>query len=326
VRLDPAVAACRVAVRRELRDLPAGALVVAACSGGADSLVLAAALLWEAPRGGLRVGVASVDHGLQEGSAQRAAGVAAWADVAGAERTAVLPVEVGSAGGPEAAARDARYAALRAVAARWDAAAVLLGHTLDDQAETVLLGLARGSGAGSLSGMPPRRDLYRRPFLSLDRATTLAACAALGLSPWADPHNADPAYARARVRATALPALEAALGPGIAAALARSAAQLRDDADALEEWAALAQAAATSAAGLDVAVVGGLPPAVRRRLLRRAALAAGVPAGRLTAVHLAGMDALVTDWHGQRAVALPSAYGCERRCGFLRFCGGAGVP
>lgn len=319
MRLDPAVAACRVAVRRELSDLAAGSTVLAACSGGADSLALAAALLWEAPRAGLRAAVATVDHGLQPGSAERAAAVAEWATTAGAQRTAVLPVAVGSAGGPEAAARDARYAALEALAGRWDATAVLLGHTLDDQAESVLLGLARGSGARSLAGIPPRRGPFRRPFLTLPRATTLAACAALGLPPWADPHNEDPTYARARVRTTALPALEAALGPGIAAALARSAAQLRADADALDEWAGRALAGASTPAGLDTAALGAEPAAVRRRVLRQAALAAGVPGGRLTGAHLAAMDALLTDWHGQGTVGLPSAYGCERRCGFLRF-------
>lgn len=307
MRLEPAVAATRVAVRRALADLPPDASVLVACSGGADSLALAAAALFEHRC----TGVVTVDHGLQPGSAERAAAVAAWAVDAGARAVEVLTVSVGTGGGPEAAARDARYDALAAAARRHRAPAVLLGHTLDDQAETVLLGLARGSGARSLAGMPPRRDPYRRPFLGVPRDVTAAACAALGLPVWRDPHNDDRAYARVRARRDALPALEAALGPGVAEALARTADLLRDDADALDEWAA-------SAATLEVDALAVLPAAVRRRVLRRAALDAGAPAGRLCAAHLAAVEALVTRWHGQGAVSLPCGLVAERRCGFLR--------
>ena len=151
-----------------------------------------------------------------------------------------MRVEVGAAGGPEAAARDARYArAARRRARRSARAAILLGHTLDDQAETVLLGLARGSGAASLQGMAAASDLdgiaLLRPLLDVRRTTTRAACAAEGLEPWDDPHNGDPRFARVRVRETVLPVLEAELGPGIAEALARTAAQLREDAEAFDE-------------------------------------------------------------------------------------------
>ncbi len=315
---DPAVAECRHAVRGALADLPPGSLVLVACSGGADSTALAAAVLFTAPRTGLRAGVVSVDHGLQPGSAARAAAVARWAEAAGADLATVRSVPVGRSGGPEAAARTARYAALAAAAEQTGAAAVLLGHTRTDQAETVLLGLARGSGARSLAGMAARTGRYRRPFLGVDRATTVRACAALGLPVWDDPHNSDPAYARARVRGTALPALEAALGPGVAAALARTGEQLRADADALDGWAARV---ATELRGPDGALaVGGLevlPAAVRGRVLRGAALAAGAPAGALSATHVAAMDALVVRWHGQRAASLPGGLAALRRCGFL---------
>ena len=241
----PAVAQARASVRRCLGDLEPGDLILAACSGGADSLALAAALAHEAPRMGLRGGGVTVDHGLQDGSAAQAARVVAALGGLGLDpvRQARVTVDpLPGAGGPEAAARRARYTALEEVAHQTGAAAVLLGHTRDDQAETVLLGLARGSGARALAGMPARRGRFRRPLLGLSRATLRDACRAQRLDPWDDPHNCDPSYARVRVRLDALPALEEALGPGIAEALARSAAQLSADCEALdaiartEEW------------------------------------------------------------------------------------------
>src|SRR5450631_374064 len=218
----PAVAAVRLAVRRGLVALLPGDVVLAACSGGADSLALAAALAFEGPRLGLRAGGVTVDHGLQSGSAARAARVSAALTELGLEPVLALRATVAAPGcpgaggaasypGPEAAARAARYAALEQAGASAGAAAILLGHTLDDQAETVLLGLARGSGARSLAGMAARRGRYLRPLLAVRRAQTRAACAALRLEPWEDPHNRDPGYARARVRHQAMPALAAAL-------------------------------------------------------------------------------------------------------------------
>ena len=299
--LEPAVAASRTAVRRALTaqpDLSAGDVVLVAVSGGADSVALAAATAWVAPRRGLRAAAVTVDHQLQEGSAARARAVADGSAALGLDPVCVETVTVGRQGGPEAAARTARYAAIDAVAERLGAVLVLLGHTLDDQAETVLLGLARGSGARSLAGMPERAGRYLRPFLGVRRATTAAAARALGLPAWDDPHNDDPAYARARVRHDLLPAMEAALGPGIAESLARTAGLLRADADALDDW-------AKSVDSLAVADLLALPAAVRRRVLRAAAVAAGAPAGSVTSVHVRELDRLVTDWHGQRPVSLP---------------------
>jgi len=295
-------------------------LVLAACSGGADSLALAAALAFVAPRAGLRAGAVTVDHGLQEGSAARAASVAAVLAGLGLDpvRTASVSVEAGTgrAGGPEAAARTARYAALGRVAAGDGAAAVLLGHTLDDQAETVLLGLARGSGPRSLAGMPPRRGVFRRPLLGLRRPVTAEACAALGLDPWQDPHNADRRFARVRVRLDALPALEAALGPGVAEALARTAGQLRADAEVLEK---ISAERTDGDSPLSASSLAELPGAVRTRVLRSAALAAGCPAGALTAGHVARIEELVTGWHGQRWIDLPGGVRASRRAGELCF-------
>ncbi len=228
--------------------------------------------------------------------------------------------------GPEGAARAGRYAAFEAAIERTGAVAILLGHTLDDQAETVLLGLARGSGARSLAGMAPRSGPYLRPLLGVRRERTRAACAALGLDPWDDPHNDDPAYARARARKVVLPVLEQQLGPGIAEALARTAEHLRADSAALDGIAAEQAiflengvSGLSDAGSVDAAGLAGLPGAIRTRILRAAAIRAGAPAGTLTAGHVAALDALVTGWHGQRWVDLPGGVRCRRRYGRLHF-------
>ena len=305
-------------------DLPPDALVLVACSGGPDSLALAAGdgvrrAAVQACGDAVARAAVVVDHGLQEGSAQVAD------DAAAACRGLGLPAVVvrvrGRRAAAEAAARDARYAALDRVADELGAAVVLLGHTLDDQAETVLLGLARGSGARALAGMPATRGRFRRPLLGLRRADTLAACAALDLQPWHDPTN-DGAHAdaslRSRVRDDALPTLERVLGPGVAEALARSAAQLRDDADLLDALADDLLAAARTADGAGRrASCDEAPPRSARRALRSAAIAAGSPAGALGRAHVLAVDALVTDWHGQGPVALPGGIAVSRACGRL---------
>ncbi|QVQ50951.1 tRNA lysidine(34) synthetase TilS [Spiractinospora alimapuensis] len=300
------VAAVRAAVRACVADLPAGALVLVACSGGPDSLALAAGLAFVAPRRGLRAGGVTVDHGLQPGSAARAERVSGQLRALGLDPVDLRTVTVGPEGGPEGAARAARYAALDRCAERRGAAAVLLGHTRDDQAETVLLGLARGSGARSLAGMAARTGRYRRPLLGLGRRTVHTAAREMDLAVWSDPHNEDPAYTRTRVRHRVLPVLREALGPGIPEALARSAELLRDDADALDAWAeSVRERAAAGGDGLDVGALAELPRAVRTRLLRGLAVDAGASPGALTAEHVRALDGLVTRWRGQGAVALP---------------------
>lgn len=315
---DPAVARVRAAVRAELAGIGRGSLVLVACSGGADSLALAAALAHVAPRAGLRAGGVTIDHGLQEGSDVRAVGVVRVMWGLGLDPAGSVAVDVTGAGGPEAAAREARYAALEKTAAELGAQAVLVGHTRDDQAETVLLGLARGSGARSLAGMPARNGLYRRPLLGLGRAEVRRACLAEGLTPWDDPHNADPAFTRSRVRSSLLPAMTEVLGPGVAEALARTADLLRADADALDGWAARAlEEARVIGHTFDVSALEGLPAAVRGRVLRAAAVEAGCPAGALGSVHVTAMDRLVTAWHGQRGADLPGGLRAIRRYGKL---------
>ena len=234
--LHPSVAAVRTAVRRALADLEPGAVVLVACSGGPDSLALLAATVHEARTPGWRVVGATVDHGLQEGSQLQAARVVEQMAALGVDETVGSRVVVRAAGtGPEDAARRARYAVLEEMARHFGAAAVLLGHTRDDQAETVLLGLTRGSGGRALAGMRPAFDRFRRPLLGVARDDTVTACQVEGIEVWDDPHNHDPGFARVRVRERVLPVLEEELGPGIAAALARTAEQLRPDADLLDD-------------------------------------------------------------------------------------------
>lgn len=314
----PAVAAVRRAVRPALAALAPGSLVLVACSGGPDSLSLAAATAHEAGRAGVRAGAVLVDHGLQPGSDAVADRAARTCRDLGLDPVEVVRVEVGTAGGPEAAARDARYGALDAAADRLGAALVLLGHTLDDQAEQVLLGLARGSGARSLAGMPAARGRYRRPLLAVPREVVRAALGDLGPDAWDDPSNTDRATARARVRHDLLPALEAGLGPGVAAALARSADLLREDADALDALAAeLVDALPPLVDGVPVEGLQSGADAVRRRALRVLLVRGGCPAGSLTRDHVLAVDALVVRWRGQGEVALPGGARAVRASGML---------
>src|SRR5215204_5965637 len=257
-----AVAEVRSAVRPGLRGSPQP--VLAACSGGADSVALAAALAFEARDAGVRVGGVTVDHGLQPGSAERASSTADLLRGLGVDPVVVLRVDVGTDGGPEGAARAARYAALAGAAAE-HGARVALGHTLDDQAETVLLGLGRGSGPRSVAGMVTERPPFWRPLLGIRRSTTLAACAALELPVWDDPWNDDPAYTRVRLRTEVLPLLEDVLGGGVAPALARTAALLREDLDLLDDLARAELDRLADGAGLPAREVAVLPDALRRR-------------------------------------------------------------
>ncbi|MBD8870880.1 tRNA lysidine(34) synthetase TilS [Nocardioides donggukensis] len=329
--LDPAVAAVRRAVRRDLAEVAEVGPVLVACSGGADSVALLSAAVFECHRAGRRVVGATVDHGLQEDSAEHAASVVAQMATMGADETVSARVRADAPGlGPEAAAREARYAVLREMAQRFGAAAVLLGHTRDDQAETVLLGLARGSGGRSIAGMRRAFEVFRRPLLEVSRADTASACDAEGLPVWGDPHNEDPAYTRARVRHRVLPVLEAELGPGVAVSLARTADLLRPDMELLDDLADQALARVRRPAptayrdpALDVVETGGLPAPVRRRVLRSAALAAGAPASELFLEHVAGMDRLLTAWRGQKWVDLPGHLRLLRVGGLLVFAGGA---
>jgi tRNA(Ile)-lysidine synthase len=288
-------------------------------------MALASAARFVLPRRGVRVGLVTVDHQLQDGSAERARRVAAWAVDAGFAPVRVETVKVGGrTGGPEAAARDARYEALVAAARAENASAVLLGHTRDDQAETVLLAMLRGAGLRGLAGMPVRRVrdgvAFLRPLLAVSREQTRAACAAEDLPIWHDPHNSDPAYRRTQARSL-LADLSAQLGPAVVGNLARTAQLAGADAAALD---ALARRAARRAlvggtpAGLSIDRLARLPDAVRTRVLHAWARRLGVPGSALSHRHVLALDALVTDWHGQGPVSLPGGLTVTRREGVLR--------
>jgi tRNA(Ile)-lysidine synthase len=320
----PAVAAVRLAVRRTLAALPPPALptdrvVLVACSGGADSIALLSAAVFETRNRPFRVIGVTVDHGLQERSDERADRVVAQMARMGADETASARVTVDARGhGMEAAAREARYAVLEEIASRMGADAVLLGHTLDDQAETVLLGLTRGSGGRSLAGMRPSFDRFHRPLLGLTREQSEDVCRAEGLSFWADPHNADPRFTRARIRHRVMPVLEQEIGPGVATALARTAEQLRPDMEALDGLAEELLAEARDAEGLRLGALAGRPDALVRRVLRLAALDAGAPASELFHVHVVALRTLLGSApHGQ--VQLPGHVTAYRTEDHLRF-------
>ena len=306
----------RHALLQNLADLPAGSSVMVGCSGGADSLALVRAAVHVGRERDIRVGALVIDHQLQDGSGAVAQSAADVAHELGADPVIVVAVDVAQgpgSGGLESAARDARRTSFEQYAAANDVAAVLLGHTLEDQAETVLLGLARGSGARSLSGMREVDGLYRRPFLTLTRAQVRETVSDLAV--YEDPHNSNPDFARVRVRNHVLPTLESDLGPGVARALARTADMLRDDADALEGFAAEVVAAGET----SVDDLLSLSRAVRTRVLRRLAMDAGCTVNDLTREHILAIDALLTNWHGQGPLNLPGNVNVERRHGRLNF-------
>ncbi|MDN5894158.1 MAG: tRNA lysidine(34) synthetase TilS [Nocardioides sp.] len=316
--LHPAVAAVRLGVRRVLAGVGPGEVVLVACSGGADSLALLSGAVFEARRPGLKVIGATVDHGLQDGSAERAAAVVAQMAGLGADETVSSRVGVVDGGnGPEAAARHARYAVLEQLADHFGASVVLLGHTRDDQAETVLLGLARGSGGRSIAGMRRGFDRFRRPLLDVSRADTAAACGAEGIEAWQDPHNDDPRFTRVRVRHHVMPMLETELGPGVAVSLARTADLLRPDMELLDDLAEQTHRDLGGGFALPVADLETLAGPLRTRVLRRAALAAGSPPTELFREHVDAIDRLVTDWRGQKWVDLPGHLRAVRRDGVL---------
>lgn len=314
---DPrAVLAARQGVAEAISDWDGHVLV--ACSGGSDSLGLVHALAWEAPAHPVSTSAIIIDHGITAGSAERAA--RALAEVEAVMTGVVRRVEVSSAGGPEAAARQARYEAIAAHARTFPAPVlVLLGHTRDDQAETVLLGLARGSGPRSIAGMAVRGSLpghpdvaCARPFLHLDKDTIRRACQSWGASPVEDPTNSmdgpwraadGSALRRSAVRDRALPALSEALGVDARVGLARTASLLQVDAHYLDEQASLAlDEVRLDGGGLDVGLLTGLHEAIGTRVVRSWLLAAGVSPGKLLGVHVRTVWELAHKGRGQASV------------------------
>ena len=316
-RLSPAMADVRRAVREnwEQAGVAPDDLVLVACSGGADSLALAAASAFEGARfagGAVRVGAVIVEHGLQPETARVAQDTAAKLRELGLDPVLVRPVKVNTTAGQgvEAQAREARYEALASAAAELGAMYVALGHTLNDQAETVLLGLTRGSGPRSIAGMAATATspttTYLRPLLAISRQETEAFCTDSGLDFWVDPHNSDPSYTRVRIRSQVLPTLENELGPGVIANLAKTAELLQSDLDLLDQLGAQAfSAAATIGATkieLQVDDLTQLHPALRSRVFVQALAVFGQGATKNAVNEL---DQLVTNWHGQKELTLP---------------------
>ena len=306
----------RLAVRSELEDIAAGDSVLVAASGGADSSALAAALLLECKTKSIKVIALIIDHGLQKNSADVTHETKRTLTKIGYENIEIRRVSVEITDGLEASARRARYQALNDVANSHNAVAVFLGHTKDDQAETVLLGLSRGSGSRSLSGMAARVDRYRRPLLSITRAQTEAACEEAGIKFWQDPHNQSMEFTRVRVREVVLPTMEKEIGPGISDALARSAKLLRDDADALD-YLSEEIFSKLEPASLEISKLESQPRAIRTRILRKAIYLAGAPQGSLSAEHIEPVEALITAWKGQGPISLPGGVTVARISGRL---------
>ena len=306
-----ATVSLRSAVRPFLAELEAGDTFLVAVSGGADSLALAAALIIESKNLALNPIAVTIDHQLQENSEAQAVKVTEQLKELGYVQVITKKVVVSLDSGIEAGARSARYSALDQSAQETKAAKVFLGHTHDDQAETVLLGLARGSGARSLSGMAVENGIYIRPLLAITREETEAACREWKLDFWNDPHNLNTDFTRVAVRREVIPYLQEHLDPGISRALVRTAALLRDDADALDQW------AKREGGDLDCQRLAALPKAIRTRIIRAAALEAGATPGQLTFEQVGAIDALICAWKGQGAVSLAGGVKVERISGRL---------
>jgi tRNA(Ile)-lysidine synthase len=302
----------RTAVRPYLTT--ASGVVLIGVSGGSDSMALAAAAFAEGK--GKRVIPVVVDHGLQDNSAEVAQVVINRLKNLGYVEIYTERAAVEITDGLEASARRARYKVFAKAIETYGADLFLLGHNKNDQAESVLLGLARGSGTRSLSGIREQNGIFVRPLLEISREVIEAACLELNLEIWNDPHNESLDFKRVLIRKETLPRLEKELGPGIIDALARSAKIMGEDADALDEWAdrVIGEVGTND---LDVSKLQQLPKAVRARVLRNAIYAAGAPSGSLGADHLAPVEALVTAWQGQGECSLPGGVKVSRISGRL---------
>jgi tRNA(Ile)-lysidine synthase len=306
-RLSPAQGLIRLAVRNSLTsNTKPGQKLLIAVSGGADSLALAAACEFEAKKLKVKIAAAVIDHSLQKDSDKVAAQTAKTLAALGFEEVVVKKISVGKAGGPEAAARTARYTALETLRQKTKSHFILLGHTSSDQAETVLLGLVRGSGSKSLSGMSEKTGLLLRPLLGIERATTEAFCKDSGIKYWSDPQNKDEKFLRVMIRKHVLPFLEKQLGGSVAASLVRTSDQLREDNTYLEAQAdkSFKKYAKVSGSGIsfDAKAIEKLPAAILNRVIKKALDSFGSESSR---THVLAVSDLVLSWHGQKPLALP---------------------
>jgi tRNA(Ile)-lysidine synthase len=312
----PALLELRKAVRVWFERIEPNSKVCIGVSGGADSLALAAASKLEAENFAIDLIAVVVDHKLQENSEKIAQFAKQQLITVGYKDVFIGQANVQITDGLEASARRARYKVFQQAIETYGATSFLLGHTKNDQAEGVLLGLARGSGTKSLSGMQEVSGIFIRPLLTIDRLTTEAACREVGIDFWVDPHNSDQEFARVRVRENILPLLENEIGPGITDALARSAKLLREDAIALDQWAEEVFGK-IEPSSIEISLLTDLPIAIRSRILRLAIYAMGAPAGSISAAHIEPIEALVSDWRGQGHTALPGGVKVSRISGRL---------
>ena len=306
-RLSPAQGLIRLAVRTSLTsNTKPGQKLLIAVSGGADSLALAAACEFEAKKLKVKIAAAVIDHSLQKDSDKVAAQTAKTLAALGFEEVVVKKIAVGKAGGPEAAARTARYTALETLRQKTKSHFIVLGHTSSDQAETVLLGLVRGSGSKSLSGMSEKTGVLLRPLLGIERATTEAFCKDSGIKYWEDPQNKDEKFLRVMIRKHVLPFLEKQLGGSVAASLVRTSDQLREDNAYLESQAdkSFKKYAKVSGSGIsfDAKAIEKLPAAILNRVIKKALDGFGSESSR---THVLAVSDLVLSWHGQKPLALP---------------------
>ena len=306
-RLSPAQGLIRLAVRTSLTsNTKPGQKLLIAVSGGADSLALAAACEFEAKKLGVKIAAAVIDHSLQNNSDKVAAQTSKTLASLGFEEVVVKKIAVGKAGGPEAAARTARYTALETLRQKTKSHFIVLGHTSSDQAETVLLGLVRGSGSKSLSGMSEKTGVLLRPLLGIERATTEAFCKDSGIKYWSDPQNKDEKFLRVMIRKHVLPFLEKQLGGSVAASLVRTSDQLREDNTYLESQAdkSFKKYAKVSGSGIsfDAKAIEKLPAAIVNRVIKKALDGFGSESSR---THVLAVSDLVLSWHGQKPLTLP---------------------
>ena len=300
----PALLELRKAVRTWFKKLEPNSKVCIGVSGGADSLALAAASKLESANFPIDLIAVIVDHGLQDNSEETAQFAKQQLTKLGFQDIFIGRANVQITDGLEASARRARYKVFQQAIETFSPVAFMLGHTKNDQAEGVLLGLARGSGTKSLSGMQEVSGIFIRPLLGIDRLTTEIACQEANINFWVDPHNSNLDFTRVRVRENILPLLESEIGPGITDALARSAKILREDASALDEWAERVFAQ-VDPFDIEILTLEELPVAIRSRVLRLAIYAAGAPTGSISAAHLEPIEAFVSDWRGQGHTSLP---------------------
>jgi len=310
------------AVQNLLKDFDAGDLVLVGCSGGADSLALAWTTLVVGKRLELKTGAVIVDHQLIPESNSVALNAKKQCEELGIQEVIIKKVNVEqNHEGLEAAARIARYEAFENVLHETNAQAILLAHTQDDQAETVLMRLTRGSGAKSLSGMAQVSGKYLRPFLHLRKKIVHDSLDLIGLKAWQDPANTDHQFLRVKVRHELMPKIVEVLGESAISSLDKTSQLLRLDNQALEE---LAQQFFDSQKdvktnGLEISELEKLPEAIRTRVLRIFAIASGVHPGPFSFEHIEAIDALVKNWHGQGNVDLPGFIQATRVDGSLRF-------